>query len=436
MDGGLQRRGVGAFRLAAVPERAGCADELDAGADAHGMPGEMAAGDRRGQPVDEAGGELFHVGVVRLGHHLFQRGAHGGELQRIGRQRRAHAGIAGGLLFLVGAEAGGDVGAHAPHACRDAAGDRLAEHEKVGVEAVASGVAAEPGRDGVRLVDEEQRSRRAGQAAQAVVVAGIGEHHAGVGQHRFGDDAGDVAVGERGFERREVVELDDLRALGQVAELAGEAGPVGGAAADDAHHRLVDRAVVAAVEDEDLRPAGDGAGDAQREAVGVGRRRGYLPEGQAEGLLEQPSDGDGVLAGQHVGQTAAGLAADGAGHRRRRMAEHRAGVAEAEVGERVTVDVGDRCAARFLDEDREGRRPVVHPVHGNAAVEAVDAAGECPCRLRPGFCEDLGLARPQRGDAFRRNAADAAGLFATGTHDVVSPVRLRLLQITPGRETV
>ena len=33
-------------------------------------------------------------GVVLLGHHLFQRRAHRGELQRIGRQRRAHAGIA------------------------------------------------------------------------------------------------------------------------------------------------------------------------------------------------------------------------------------------------------------------------------------------------------------------------------------------------------
>ena len=57
--------------------------------------------------------------------------------------------------------------------------------------------------------------------------------------------------------------------FGQVAELAGEAGLVRGASVFQRDEGLVHRAVVAAVEDEDLRPAGDGAGGAQREAVGV-----------------------------------------------------------------------------------------------------------------------------------------------------------------------
>ncbi|MBE0694156.1 MAG: hypothetical protein IH590_13760, partial [Aquamicrobium sp.] len=40
VDGGFERRRVRAFGLAAGPQGAGRTDELDAGADAHGVPGE------------------------------------------------------------------------------------------------------------------------------------------------------------------------------------------------------------------------------------------------------------------------------------------------------------------------------------------------------------------------------------------------------------
>ena len=60
---------------------------------------------------------------------------------------------------------------------------------------------------------KQQRAGLAGQRAQAVVEAGRGQHHAAIGQHRLGDHAGDVAVGQRSLERRQIVELDDLRVL-------------------------------------------------------------------------------------------------------------------------------------------------------------------------------------------------------------------------------
>ena len=94
--------------------------------------------------------------------------------------------------------------------------------------------------------------------AQRVVVAGLGQDDADVRQRRLGEDAGDVAVGELALERLDVVELDDPGRL--------VAGSTGGPTLPCARRRtvrlergerLVDGAVVAAVEDEDLRPAGE-----------------------------------------------------------------------------------------------------------------------------------------------------------------------------------
>ena len=236
--------------------------------------------------------------------------------------------------------------------------------------------------------------------------ARIGQHHAGIGQHGLGDDAGDIPVLQRCLERWQVVEFDDLGGRRQVAEFPGQPWPVGRPAGHDAHHRLVDRAMVAAVEHQDLLASGDGAGDAQREAVGVGGGRGDLPEGQAETLLEQRADGQRILARQHVGQAAPGLAPDGAGDRRWRMTEHRAGIAEAEIVQPVAVDVGDGRAPGVVDQDREGRRPVGHPVHGHAAEEAGDAVADPRRRFRPRLAECGRLRLAQFGDA---GGVDAAG---------------------------
>ena len=157
--------------------------------------------------------------------------------------------------------------------------------------------------------------------------------------------------------------------------------------------------MVAAVEDEDLRPAGDGARDPQREAVGVGRGRGDLPEGQAEHPGKQVADGERILVGQHVGQAALGLTADRPGDGQRRMAEHGTGVAQAEVVEPVVVDIGDRGALRPLHDHRKGHGPVAHPVHGHAAEIAGRSLADRSLGAAAIAAIAFGLARPEIGDA-------------------------------------
>ena len=48
------------------------------------------------------------------------------------------------------------------------------------------------------------------------MVAGLGQHDPDVGQGRLEQDGRDVAVGERGLEAVDVVELDDAGRLGDV----------------------------------------------------------------------------------------------------------------------------------------------------------------------------------------------------------------------------
>ena len=174
---------------------------------------------------------------------------------------------------------------------------------------------------------------------------------------------------------RQVVELDDARELREVGHLPEQPRTHYGAAVDEPHEGLVHRAVVAAVEHQDLRASGDGACHAQRKAVGVGGGCGDLPVRQAEALGEQASDRDRVLGGQHVGEAAGRLPRDGLGHGGRRVAEHRAGVAQAEIRVLVAVDVAQQRAACFFHDERERHRPVAHPVHRHAVVVAGDAVG-------------------------------------------------------------
>src|SRR6266511_4087572 len=68
------------------------------------------------------------------------------------------------------------------------------------------------------------------------------------------------------------------------------------------HERLVDGAMVAVVEDQDLRPAGDQPGESQRPAVGVAGGEGEAPQRHSEAAGQFRADPGGVGGGQHRGR--------------------------------------------------------------------------------------------------------------------------------------
>ena len=277
------------------------------------------------------------------------------------------------------------------------------------------GVAARPGAERVRLVDHEQRPGPARQLAQPLVEARLGQDDADVRQRRLGEHAGDVAGRERGFERVEIVELDDLRRQRRVDRRAD----VAGADADRAvlpqrRERLVDGAVVAAVEDEDLRPARDRAADPDREAVRVGRAERELPEREPEAARELLPGPGRILGRQHRGDPGGRPLGDRADDRLGRVPGHRTGVAEAEVDVLVAVDVDDARALRLGQEERVRAGPAHHPRHRDAAQQR--SPGPLRERPRTRACRGEGLRLPCR-QRRKPTAVDAdAGVEHFGRH--------------------
>jgi hypothetical protein len=64
------------------------------------------------------------------------------------------------------------------------------------------------------------------------------------------------------------------------------------------------------------------------------------------------------------------------------VAGHGSGVAEAEVGVAVAVDVEEVRSLRLANEWREGAGPFHHPVHGHAGQQRLARALEQHLRLR------------------------------------------------------
>ncbi len=140
----------------------------------------------------------------------------------------------------------------------ESAGDGLAEDEKVRIEVFGARVTAGSGADGVRLVNDKQRAVLAREFAQRVVEAGNGVHNADVRQGRLRQHAGDVAVSERLFERGDVIEFNDARGHGRIDWWADVAAPRSdGAVGMKGDEGFIHRAVVAPVEDQDFRAAGN-----------------------------------------------------------------------------------------------------------------------------------------------------------------------------------
>ena len=309
-----------------------------------------------------------HARVVVGSEGRVERGADRRQGERVAREGAADSADVG----LVGAERAGELGRergrHPERRGRHPARDRLADDEEVGFEAPRAR-AARADADRVGLVDHEEGAGAAGDLAERVVEAGVGRDDADVGERGLREHAGDVAGRERGLERVDVVELDDLGGDRRVDRRSDVAGPRLHPTVIEDPERLVDGAVVAPVEDEDLVAPGRVPREPQHEPVGVGRRHRDLPERQAETLPQLLADGDRVFGGEHGRDPASRLPRDGVDGRRRRVTGHRAGVAEAEVDVGVTVDVDEVSVVRLLDEDRHAARPSLHPVHRHTADE-------------------------------------------------------------------
>jgi hypothetical protein len=198
------------------------------------------------------------------------------------------------------------------------------------------------------------------------VVAGLRQDDPDVGHRRLGEDAGHVALGERGIQRVDVVPLDRPCGLGKVDRRAHVVGARAGLAVDGDRERLVDRAVVAPGVDQDLGPAGHRPREADREPVGVGGGQRELPVGEAETPPELLPHPGRVLRGEHQRHATGGLGGDRLRGCRRGVAGHRPGVAKAEVDVGVAVDVGEPRARCLGDEDGKSARPLGHPRHRHA----------------------------------------------------------------------
>ena len=193
-----------------------------------------------------------------------------------------------------------------------------------------------------------------GQLAQLLVEAGLRQDHADVGHRRLAEHGGHVFAGQRPLQGLEVVERHRAAELGEVVGLAEQAGAMHGAAVAAANQGVVDRAVVATVEYQHHLATGDRTRPAQDEAVGVGGGGRYLPERQAEALRQQLACDDGILPRKHGGQAVRALLGERPGDRRRRMAEHAAGIAQAEVHVGVAVHIMETRAVGTRHEQRTG----------------------------------------------------------------------------------
>ena len=253
------------------------------------------------------------------------------------------------------------------------------------------------------FINDQHRAILAGKLAQRLVKARIGQDHAGIGHHRLGQDRSNLAGFQGGLDGGDVVEFHRRGDQRQVGHLAQQAGAVHRFPVLKRDKDIVHRAMIAAVEHQNLGATGDGTGHAQRKAVRIGGGGGNLPAERAETLGQQTARLQRVFGGQHVGQAAFRLFADGYGNGQRRMAEHASGIAQTEIVDAIAVDIGQSRARCLGHQHRMRHRPVFHPVQRHAIQPGRGPFGQGGAR--PGAAAGIapGLSR---GQGFQPVAAD------------------------------
>ena len=204
--------------------------------------------------------------------------------------------------------------------------------------------------------------------------------------------------GQGALHRRQVVERDDQGGQVRRHRRPDRAPPLDHPALGVEHGEgLVHGAVVAVVDHDDLRPAGQVAGVADHVPVRVRGGERELPLGQAEAPGQLLGGDRGVLGRQHRGDAPAGLEADRRDGSRGEWPDISAGVAQAQVDVLDSVHAGEVGALGLRDVDREGTGPLHHPRHRHAAGQVPHRPlGQRP-GPRPGRGEDGLLGGLERG---------------------------------------
>ena len=252
----------------------------------------------------------------------------------------------------------GDRVGDAVRAERDAAGDGLADHEDVRLEPPRAVMPPGPAENVCVSSIIRSAPYLVAALAQRGQEARLRQHDADVRQRRLGEDAATSPwASARSTEARSLNSATRVVTVGSTGGptlpgrlTAAPSGPI-------THERLVDAAVVAVGEHEDLRPSGDQSRQPDRPPIRVGRGQRERPERQPNRRVSSApthsasSVGSIVVMPPSVAMRSC-TARDGG---RGRVTGHRAGVAEREVDVGVAVDVGDPVAVR-LGEGRAGSR--------------------------------------------------------------------------------
>ena len=159
------------------------------------------------------------------------------------------------------------------------------------------------------------------------------------------------------------------------------------------HQRLVEVAVVLAVEHQDPVAAGRDAGHADRLGVRVRRGARVLPLRQPEAAGELLGHDDRVLDREQELVAAGDPVAHGAHQRLRRVAAEHRHVGDVEVAVLVAVDVGEVGALALGDPQRQVVVAADHPGHRDAVGHDPPAALEERGRASGAR---RGTARPRR----------------------------------------
>ncbi len=411
IERGISRGG----RLGAGAGRLGRVAVLAAGAERDDRPGQRVLGQRRLHSTGEALAQADHPLEGLVGEHLRERRAGGRERERVAGERAAHSARVLVVRVLLRRDPLGQLGRDPVRADGHAAADRLAERHGVRLEPPRRRAPSGPRAERVRLVDDEERAVLRAEPANVLHEARLRQDDPDVRERGLHQEAGDVAVLEHGLHGPELVELRHPRGLGGIERRPHEAlAGAGEALLVEHHERLVDRAVVAPVEDSDPRTAGHVPAHPDHPAVRVGGSERELPVGHAEAPGELGADPGGILGREHRGDA---LDAGERPHRRPgRVARHGAGVPEAEVGVLDAVHVHERGPVRPVEVEREAAGPHRHPGHRDAREEArarllVELPGARVVPLEP-----LALARGELGQAHAGGSVGERRARLVGPH--------------------